>query len=121
MKFGKYFCGNEISAYGRQNGYVDYAILAKSFQHVLCNDVLNIGDYDDWRIVNGSEYDDEGNVIEFFQSFIISETGAEILQSYTDETVLYNEEYNLYVWRIAHYGTSWDYVLTDIECEKEVQ
>lgn len=102
MKFGKYFCGNEISAYGRQNGYVDYATLAKSFQHVLCND-------------------DEGNVIEFFQSFVISETGAEILQSYTDETVLYNEEYNMYVWRIAHYGTSWDYVLTDIKCEKEVQ
>ena len=89
--------------------------------YVLCNDVFKIGEYDDWRPINGSEYDDEGNVIEFFQSFIISKTGAEILQSYTDETVLYNEEYNLYVWRIAHWGTSWDYVLTDIECEKEVK
>lgn len=121
MKFGKYFCGNEISKYGRENGYVDYATLAKSFQHVLCNDVFKIGDYDEWRIINGYECDGDGNVIEFFQFFIISETGAEILQSYTDETVWYNEEYNLYVWGIAHYGTAWDYVLTDIECEKEVQ
>ena len=30
MKFGKYFCGNEISKYGREHGYVDYATLAKS-------------------------------------------------------------------------------------------
>lgn len=29
--FGTHFCGNEISDYGKQNGFVDYATLAKSF------------------------------------------------------------------------------------------
>jgi len=38
--FGKYFCGNEISKYGRENGYVDYATLSKSFDAVLCNNIF---------------------------------------------------------------------------------
>lgn len=53
---------------------------------------------------------------EIFQYFIISDNGAEILKEYTDEIVLYNSELNMYVWGVTHYGTSWDYVLTDIPC-----
>ena len=30
VTFDRYFCGNEISEYGRQHGYVDYRTLAKS-------------------------------------------------------------------------------------------
>ena len=40
ITFGKYFCGNEISAYGRQYGYVDYATLSKAFDAVLCNNIF---------------------------------------------------------------------------------
>ena len=35
----KYFYGNEISQYGLENGYVDFATLAKSFDAVLCNNI----------------------------------------------------------------------------------
>jgi hypothetical protein len=38
--FGKYFYGNEISAYGKKNGFVDYATLAKAFDAVLNNDIM---------------------------------------------------------------------------------
>ena len=38
--FGKYFCGNEISAYGRKNGYVDYATFSKAFDAVLNNSIM---------------------------------------------------------------------------------
>ena len=38
---GKYFYGNEISEYGQKNGYVDYATLAKAFDAVLNNEVMN--------------------------------------------------------------------------------
>ena len=116
--FGKYFCGNEISAYGRENGYVDYGTLAKSFPHVLCNSVLSVGNFDDWEIINGTDYDDYGDYKEYFQYYIISAQGAVILKDYTNETVWYNDNYGLYVWGVTHYGTSWDYVLTDIECVK---
>lgn len=31
---GKYFMGNEVSEYGRKNGFVDYATFAKAFSHI---------------------------------------------------------------------------------------
>ena len=52
---------------------------------------------------------------EIFQYFIISDNGAEILKDYTDEIVFYNEALDMYVWGVTHWGTSWDYVLTDIK------
>ena len=51
---------------------------------------------------------------EIFQYFIISDNGAEILKDYTNEIVFYNEALDMYVWGVTHWGTSWDYVLTDI-------
>lgn len=36
----KYFCGNKVSEYGLENKRVDYATLAKSFDAVLCNDII---------------------------------------------------------------------------------
>lgn len=39
---GKYFYGNEISKYGQEHGYVDYATLAKAFDAVLNNDIIQI-------------------------------------------------------------------------------
>ena len=53
---------------------------------------------------------------DIFQYFIIDSNGADILQEYTDEIVWYNEELDMYVWGVTHWGTAWDYVLTDIRC-----
>lgn len=39
--YGEYFCGNKISDYGLENGYVDYATLAKAFDAVLNNEVIS--------------------------------------------------------------------------------
>ena len=55
---------------------------------------------------------------EIFQYFIIDESGAEILEAWTNEIVFYNEELDMYVWGVTHLGTAWDYVLTDIEVEE---
>ena len=52
---------------------------------------------------------------EIFQYYIISDNGAEILKDYTDEIVFYNDVLDMYVWGVTHWGTSWDYVLTDIK------
>lgn len=164
--FGKYFCGNEISEYGRKNGFVDYATLAKSFDAVMSNDIISkTSEIGYWDQVNGiidnydeieelrekieeledaitddttAEQDEQTSAAirelekqieeleeqqdyppEIFQYFIISDNGAEILKDYTEEQVFYNEELDMYVWGVTHYGTSWDYVLTDIPCEKE--
>ena len=50
-----------------------------------------------------------------FNQITFSNAGAQFLEEHTDEIVYYHEEMDMYVWGITHFGTSWDYVLTDIE------
>ncbi|MDD6715734.1 MAG: hypothetical protein PUF49_05090 [Firmicutes bacterium] len=150
-KYYEYFYGNKVSDYGIENGYVDYATLAKSFDAVCNNDIINkTSDIGYWEQVNGfidnSEEIDElqdkineleteqeeqeeqskvnelqeeqNNEPEIFQYYIISDNGADILKRETNEIVYYNDELDMYVWGVTHWGTSWDYVLTDIALEK---
>lgn len=53
---------------------------------------------------------------EIFQYYIVDDNGAEILKD-CGEIVFYNDELDMYVWGVTHYGTSWDYVLTNIEID----
>ena len=57
--------------------------------------------------------DEQENIPEVFQWFIVSDNGANILKE-CNEIVYYNDELDMYLWGITHFGTSWDYVLTDI-------
>ena len=166
---GKYFYGNQISEYGLEKGYVDYATLAKAFDAVLNNDIMR----KTWEIgyweqesgfidntekieelqekIDSIEYDiddlieadesfedtelhksmlaevenlqaqideleeEQNNYPEIYQYYIVSDNGAEILKE-INEIVFYNEELDMYIWGVTHYGTSWRYVLTDIKC-----
>lgn len=54
---------------------------------------------------------------EIFQWYVVDDQGADILKEF-NEVVYYNEELDIYLWGITHYGTSWDYVLTNIPCAK---
>lgn len=114
----RYFYGNEISNYGLENGYVDYATLAKSFDAILNNDIISkTQEIGYWETVSGCEYDEENDVYtDIYQYYIVSDSGAAILQE-VGEIVFYNEELDMFVWGVTHYGTSWDYVLTDIKLE----
>ena len=118
----KYFCGNKVSDYGLENGYVDYRTLAKAFDCVLVNDITKLfyasvnNEYNEVEVVNGYDYDEEDDTYaDIYQYYIISDNGADILKDYTDEIVYYLPLLDCYVWGVTHFGTSWDYVLTDIE------
>lgn len=169
MIFGQYFCGNKISDYGREHGFVDYATLAKAFDAVLNNQIISVTGWENWEQENGfvdnseeieeltqklealedertetlemmgdcqlvSELDEkiyeleqerdsyeaeQDEQPEIFQYFIISGNGAQILEDYTNEIVFYTSDLDMYVWGVTHWGTGWDYVLTDIPCERE--
>lgn len=132
----KYFWGHKISEYGLEHGYIDYATLSKAFDCVLNNNIIQETNIDgsEWEVVNGSEisfydteideyvgYDEienwdniEEHYIEIYQYYIISDRGFDILSELTDEIIFYNEKLDMYVWGVAHWGTSWDYVLTNI-------
>jgi hypothetical protein len=175
---GKYFCGNEISKYGQENGYVDYRTLAKAFDAVLCNDITKLfystinGEYTEPEMVNGyidnsdeiadlydaiyerdnelcvlvddgrgnsDEYDaicdelerlrdrieeleeEQEQQPEIYQYYIINSGGAELLQDFTNEIVYYIDALDMYIWGVTHWGTSWDYVLTDIKIDMEAE
>lgn len=52
------FYGHEISNYGKENGYVDYGTLSKSFDAVLNNTIWSVG-WDmgyGWEKVHGADY-----------------------------------------------------------------
>ena len=115
--YGKHFYGNEASKYAQEHGYLDYGTLAKAFDAVLSNDIISkTYEIGYWDTINGIEYDEENDTYtDIYQYYIISSNGADILMEYTDEIIFYNEELDLYVWGVTHWGTGWDYVLTDIK------
>ena len=106
---GKVF-GHQVSPYGLKRGYLDYRTLSRILEDcILNNHIVEHMGWDVWELVNG---DDSRSV---FQYYIISEYGDQMLEWLTDEIVYYNRELDLYVWGVTHFGTSWDYVLTDLK------
>lgn len=52
---------------------------------------------------------------EIYQYYIISDSGADLIREYTNDPLFYLPALDCYVWGVTHWGTSWDYVLTDCE------
>lgn len=105
MYDGKVF-GVKVSDHALENGYLDYSTLSDILEGtILNNDLINFGE---WELISGEDND-------CMMYYIISRYGYKLLSEYTDEAVYYNDEFNVYLWGIDHYGTSWDYVLTDIK------
>lgn len=112
---GKSVFGVKVSDYGLENGYLDYRSLARLVDGcILNNSIIEETNYEGWELVNGDDYQ-EDEYVEVYQYYIISEYGYEFLSRYTDELVYYNSTLDVYLWGVTHFGTSWDYVLTDVK------
>lgn len=138
--FYKYFYCVQIPEEERKQGHISYATLAKAFPHILCNDLIEKTGWENWELENGSDLhyvDDDGNDYtseeydelpeekqdecheehyDVYQYYIIGDEGASILKTETSELVWYNEDLNLYLWGVCHFGTPWNGVPTEIEC-----
>lgn len=104
--------GYKVSEYGLKHGYLDYYTLSEIVGDcILNNSIIEETGYEKWDALSGyfEEY------MEVYQYYIITQYGAEFLQEHTDEIVYYNDQLDMYVWGVTHFGTSWDYVLTDIK------
>lgn len=109
--------GHTVSDHGLVNGKLDYRTLAKIVGDMVLNDsIMPYMGWDEWELVNGCEDDDEdGDYDHVYHHYIISNSGFNFLKEYTDELVYYHEGLSMYIWGVTHYGTSWDYVLTNIK------
>lgn len=115
MYNGKVY-GVKVSDYGVENGYLDYYTLSQIVgDSVLNNSIFAYVGYENWELTNGVEENEYGDYLEVYQYYIISDSGARFLEEYTDELVYYHQQLDMYLWGITHFGTSWDYVLTDIK------
>lgn len=115
--YGDKVYGVKVSDYGLENGYLDYLTLSKIVGDCILNNTIMTETYD-WDLVSGEIEDEDGYEYDIYQYYIISEYGYEFLADHTDELVFYNEKLDVYIWGITHFGTSWDYVLTDIKLVK---
>ena len=112
--------GHKVSEYALKNGYLDYLALSKIVGDcILSNYMMQYMGSLGWELVSGVDIDEEGEYYDIYQWYIITDSGARFLEEHTDEIVYYHEEMDMYVWGITHFGTSWDYVLTDIKPIKD--
>lgn len=114
------------------NGYIDNSEEIEELQEKL-DDLLDLYKNTDDEITEKeienqmNQLQDEidqlqeqqDNQQEIFQYYIISDNLAEILKDLTNEIVYYIDYLDIYIWGVTHYGTSWDYVLTNIKIEKD--
>ncbi len=111
---------------------VSYSELARRVGDCILNNELHyqLGEYE-WELFNGKDMycykheteeecakDDstcDYESIDVYQTYVISQDGAEYLQRKTNEIVYYCEKLELYLWGITHFGTSWSGVFTEIK------
>jgi hypothetical protein len=125
--------GSEYIEPEQVNGYIDNSDeideLQEQIDELEMNQPSIMDDSEKWQEIQDQIdelqeqidelQDEQDNQQEIFQYYIISDNLAEILKELTNEIVYYIEYLDIYIWGITHYGTSWDYVLTNIKIEKD--
>lgn len=73
-------------------------------------------------IYSGEDYNEETDEYnEVFQYFIISANDADRLAEYTNEIVYFNEELEIYLLGVTHFGTMWGGVDANWKSENEIE
>lgn len=104
----------------KRSGKISYRRLIERIGRVwLFNKAPELSNYD-FEFVLNSEYDEENDVyIDIYQHYLIdiNQYTLEILQQKEckDLIIAWSETLEEYVLFVDHFGTGWDYVLTDIE------
>lgn len=114
---------NTLNRYEIENHCLSYRTawdrLSGNSPLILCNNLPEIDPsiYD--NVVVGDLYDEEtDNYAEVFQYYLtdLTDWGIEYIKENSQSfTIAYSETLDLYVLMVTHYGTAWDYVLSDVE------
>lgn len=110
-----------VGYWEQESGFVDHTEEIEELQEKI--EELMLDNEDDEHADEIEELQDrideleeeQDSMDEIYQYYIVDDNGANILKE-INEIVFYNEELDMYVWGVTHWGTSWDYVLTDIKC-----
>jgi hypothetical protein len=120
---------NKKECYYMNTNIVNYRTLTDFIftDMILCNNIVNYSD--NWDLELGDDYDEESQEnIEVYQYYIVDFDNwrLEKYKEYLEETkkesnllLWYDYELDIYILGISHYGTSWDYVPTEIEIKQD--
>lgn len=94
---------------------------------ILCNNIVRYSD--NWDLELGYDYDEEtGEYIDIYQYYIVDFDSWRLEQykEYLEETkkesdfiLWYDNELDIYVLGVSHWGTGWDYVPTEIKITQD--
>ena len=119
---------NKKECYYMNSNIVNYKTLTDFIftDMILCNNIVNYSD--NWDLELNEEYDEEtGEYIEIYQYYIVNVDTwrLEEYKKYLQETNIssdinlwYDNELDVYILGVSHYGTSWDYVPTEIKIKQ---
>ena len=120
----------DLNEYEKKNNRISFKRLFNRLftDAILCNDITKLffadinGKYQEVETEIGTDYDEETDeYLDIYQYFIVDFNNytyskmQELKKSLGKEFILYYlSELDLYIVGITHFGTGWDYVLTDI-------
>lgn len=114
---------------GEEKDSINYGTLTSFIfeDMILCNNIVKYRD--NWDLELGEDYDEEEDeYIDIYQYYIvdIDNWRLEKYKEYLEETnaksdliLWYDNELDIYILGVDHWGTSWDYVPTNIEINKQ--
>lgn len=116
---------NENKAFYMDSDYVNYKALVDFLftDMILCNDIMHVNDnYLNCQLECGNDEE-----VDFYQYFIVNidEWRFEEYVNYCKQaniealTVYYLDNLDIYILAVDHWGTSWDYVPTEIKIERK--
>ena len=132
-----YIKKEDLNEYEREHNKISFKTLVNKLftDMILCNDITKIfygdinGKYVEPELEIGNDHDDENDcTIDIYQYFIVdfSDWTYELMTKYNEQfgkefILYYIEELDLYILGVTHFGTGWDYVLTDIEPSEDME
>lgn len=116
---------NKSNCYYMDSNHVNYITLVNYLftDMILCNNIMNVNDtYSTCQLECGNDED-----VDFYQYYIINIDSWRFEQyiKYCEAnqieplTVYYLDELDLYILAVDHWGTSWDYIATDIQIDRK--
>lgn len=117
----RYINEKELNEYEKEHNLLSYSHLIYDDESlILCNEFPKVR-FENMELYSGNEslYDEESDTFtDIYQYYLINEITAERL-SKINEIIYYDNELDLYILGVTHFGTAWSYVLTDIKLEKQ--
>lgn len=129
----KFYINNieDLNEYEKEHNKISFKrLINKLFTDmILCNDITKLfyadinGNYIEPEYIIGTDYDEENEeYLDVYQYFIVdfSSYTYNLFEKYKEQLgkefiLYYINELDIYILGVTHFGTGWDYVLTDIE------